>query len=96
MFSCLAVLGLAVLLQTPRTETAPATPERPFQPLVETRRIDPQFDKILAASQTVLSQAKSFSVTVEMTTKSNVAGAAAPRHGRDPRDPGPAARHGCH
>lgn len=78
MFSCLAVLGLAVLLQTPKTETAPASQEAPFQPLVETRRIDPQFDEILAASQAVLSQAKSFSVTVEMTTKSNVAGAAAP------------------
>lgn len=72
MTSCLAVLGLVVLTQAPKAD------EAPFKPLTEARRIDPRFDEILTASQAVMQNAKTFSVAVEMTTRSNVAGEAAP------------------
>lgn len=72
MFSCYAVLGLAVLTQAPKAE------EAPFKPLAEAKQIDPRFDEILTASQAVMRNAKTFSVAVEMTTKSTVAGEVAP------------------
>ncbi|WP_406694956.1 DUF2092 domain-containing protein [Singulisphaera sp. Ch08] len=72
MFSYFAVLGLVVLAQAPKADDAP------FKPLTETRRIDPRFDELLMASQTVMKSAKTFRVAVEMTTKSTVAGAVAP------------------
>ncbi|SIO58281.1 Peroxiredoxin [Singulisphaera sp. GP187] len=70
--SCFAVLGLVVLAQTPKTE------DSPFKPLTEAKRIDPRFDEVLTASQTVMRNAKTFRVLVKMITKSTVAGEAAP------------------